>query len=94
MWNLWSVALGGLVVVVLKVVQSLLFRRKRPSRPVFSLDDVRPPAPHVSDQKLRDGVLKQGMPNHTSTFAFSNGDDFLRTRCLLWFIRFLFGESA
>ncbi|CAG0899453.1 unnamed protein product [Darwinula stevensoni] len=60
MLDSWSLALGGLVLILFKILQSLLFRKKRSDRPIFSLADVRPPAPHVADQKLRDKVLKQG----------------------------------
>ncbi|CAG0892036.1 unnamed protein product [Darwinula stevensoni] len=54
--DLRSLALGGLVILLIKILQSLLFKRRRS---MFSLDSVRPPAPHVADRKLRAKVLKQ-----------------------------------
>ncbi|CAG0899454.1 unnamed protein product [Darwinula stevensoni] len=88
MLDSWSLALGGLVLILFKILQSLLFRKKRSDRPIFSLADVLPPAPHVADQKLRDKVLKQGfssdkVPHDLDAIVIGSGIGGLSAAALL-----------
>ncbi|CAG0892037.1 unnamed protein product [Darwinula stevensoni] len=65
--------------------QSLMFEKKRS---IFSLDNVRPPAPHVADQKLRDRVLKQSfslekVPHDLDAIVIGSGIGGLSAAALL-----------
>ncbi|CAG0887367.1 unnamed protein product [Darwinula stevensoni] len=88
MLSLWSLTLGGLVILLFKFLQSLLFNKKRSDRPIFSLADVRPLAPHVANQKLRDKVLKQGfssdeVPHDLDAIVIGSGIGGLSAAALL-----------